>query len=74
MAIDISEFLADMKEIRKHIDPEEKIRQWQELKQRSQFKPPEKAQSIPKTVSPVLIVLSADLQKKKESNNKRSQK
>jgi len=64
MAIDISEFLADMKEIRKHIDPEEKIRQWQELKQRSQSKPPEKAQSIPKTVSPVLIVLSAGPKKK----------
>ena len=72
MAIDISEFLADMKEIRKHIDPEEKIRQWQELKQRSQSKPPEKGQSIPKTVSPVLIVLSAGPQKKKGSNNERS--
>jgi len=72
MAIEISKFLADMKEIRKHIDPEEKIRQWQELKQRSQSKPPEKAQSIPKTVSPVLIVLSADPQKKKGSNNERS--
>ena len=72
MAIDISEFLADMKEIRKHIDPEEKIRQWQELKQRSQSKPPEKAQSIPKTVSPVLIVLSAGPKKKKGSNNERS--
>ena len=74
MAIEISEFLADMKEIRKHIDPEEKIRQWQELKQRSQFKTSEKAQSIPKTVSPVLIVLSAGPKKKKGSNNKRSQK
>ena len=74
MAIDISEFLADMKEIRTHIDPEEKIRQWQELKQRSQSKQPEKAQSIPKTVSPVLIVLSADPKKKKGSNNKRIKK
>ena len=72
MAIEISEFLADLKEMRKHIDPEEKIRQWQELKERSQSKPPEKAQSIPKTVSPVLIVLSADPQKKKGSNNERS--
>ena len=67
MAIDISEFLADMKEIRKHIDPEEKIRQWQELKQRSQSKPPEKKQSIPKFVSPTLIVLSAKPQKRKKS-------
>ena len=74
MAIEISKFLADMKEIRKHIDPEEKIRQWEELKQRSQSKPPEKGQSIPKTVSPVLIVLSAGPKKKKGSNNKRSQK
>ena len=72
MAIDISEFLADMKEFRKHIDPKEKIRQWQELKQRSQFKTSEKTQSIPKTVSTVLIVLSADPQKKKGSNNERS--
>ena len=69
MAIEISKFLADMKEIRKHIDPEEKIRQWEELKQRSQSKPPEKAQSIPKFVSPTLIVLSADPQQRKEVNS-----
>ena len=65
MAIEISEFLADLKEMRKHIDPEEKIRQLQELKQASQFKTSEKAQSIPKTVSPVLIVLSAGPQENK---------
>ena len=68
MAIEISEFLADMKEMRKHIDPEEKIRQLQELKQQSQLKPPEKTQSIPKTISPTLIVLSADPQKRKKSD------
>ena len=68
MAIEISEFLADLKKMRKHIDPEEKIRQWEELKQRSQSKPPEKAQSIPKFVSPTLIVLSADPQKRKKSD------
>ena len=67
MAIEISEFLADMKEIRKHIDPEEKIRQWEELKQRSQSKPPEKAKS--ESVSPTLIVLSADPQQRKEVNS-----
>ena len=72
MAIKMSEFLADLKELRKGVDPQEKIRQLQELKQRSQFKTSEKAQSIPKTVSPVLIVLSADPQKKKGSNNERS--
>ena len=65
MAIEISEFLADMKEIRKHIDPEEKIRQWEELKQASQFKTSEKSQSIPKTASAVLIVLSAGPQENK---------
>ena len=68
MAIEISKFLADMKEIRKHIDPEEKIRQWEELKQRSQSKPPEKKQSISKFVSPTLIVLRADQQKRKKSD------
>ena len=68
MAIKMSEFLADMKELRKGIDPQEKIRQWQELKQQSQLKPPEKTQSIPKTISPTLIVLSADPQKRKKSD------
>ena len=65
----MSEFLADMKELRKGIDPQEKIRQWQELKQQSQLKPPEKTQSIPKFVSPTLIVLSADPQQRKEANS-----
>ena len=69
MAIDISEFLADLKELRKGVDPQEKIRQLQELKQRSQFKSPEKTQSIPKFVSPTLIVLSADPQQRKEANS-----
>ena len=68
MAIKMSEFLADMKELRKGIDPQEKIRQWQELKQQSQLKPPEKTQSIPKTISPTLIVLSVDPQKRKKSD------
>ena len=68
MAIKMSEFLADMKELRKGIDPQEKIRQLQELKQQSQLKPPEKTQSIPKTISPTLIVLSADPQKRKKSD------
>ena len=63
----MSEFLADMKELRKGIDPQEKIRQLQELKQQSQLKPPEKTQSIPKTISPTLIVLSADTQKRKKT-------
>ena len=69
MAIKMSEFLADMKELRKGIDPQEKIRQLQELKQQSQLKPPEKTQSIPKFVSPTLIVLSADPQQRKEANS-----
>ena len=69
MAIKMSEFLADMKELRKGIDPQEKIRQLQELKQQSQLKPPEKTQSIPKTISPTLIVLSADPQQRKEPNS-----
>ena len=63
MAIKISEFLADLKELRKGVDPQEKIRQLQELKQRSQFKSPEKEKSG--SVSPTLIVLSADPQKQK---------
>ena len=67
MAIKMSEFLADMKELRKGIDPQEKIRQLQELKQRNLSKTPEKGQSIPKTVSPTLIVLSADPQKRKKT-------
>ena len=69
MAIKMSEFLADMKELRKGIDPQEKIRQLQELKQQSQLKPPEKTQSIPKTISPTLIVLSDDPQQRKEVNS-----
>ena len=61
-----------MKELRASragIDPQEKMKQWQELKQRSQFKSPEKTQSIPKFVSPTLIVLSADPQQRKEVNS-----
>ena len=67
MAIKISEFLADLKELRKGVDPQEKIRQLQELKQRSQFKSPEKEKS--ESVSPTLIVLSADPQQRKEANS-----
>ena len=63
MAIKMSEFLADLKELRKGVDPQEKIRQLQELKQQSQFKSPEKEKSG--SVSPTLIVLSADPQKQK---------
>ena len=75
MAIEISEFLADLKKMRKHIDPEEKIRQWQGLKQRSQFNPSEKTQSIPNFVSPTLIVLGPVQQKRKKSdgNEKKSE-
>ena len=61
-----------MKELRisrAGIDPKEKLKQLQELKQRSQFKSPEKTQSIPKFVSPTLIVLSADPQQRKEANS-----
>ena len=72
MAIKMSEFMKELRASRAGIDPQEKMKQWQELKQRSQFKTSEKTQSIPKTVSAVLIVLSADPQKKKGSNNKRS--
>ncbi len=68
MAIKLSEFLAISKELRKGVNPQEKRRQWQELRQQSQFKSLEKAQSIPKTFSPVLIVLRADPQKKKRSD------
>ena len=61
MAIEISKFLADMKEIRKHIDPEEKIRQWQELKQKSQFVNREDCKT-----GPFLLVMKAEEKKKKE--------
>ena len=74
MAIKMSEFMKELRASRARIDPQEKLKQWQELKQRSQLKTSEKGQSIPKTVSPVLIVLSAGPKKKKGSNNKRSQK
>ena len=67
MAIKMSEFLTDLKELRKGVNPQEKIRQLQELKQRSQFKSPEKAKS--ESVSPTLIVLSADPQQRKEANS-----
>ena len=59
-----------MKELRASragIDLKEKQRQLQELKQRSQFKSPEKEKS--ESVSPTLIVLSADPQQRKEANS-----
>ena len=59
-----------MKELRASragIDLKEKQRQLQELKQRSQFKSPEKEKSG--SVSPTLIVLSADPQQRKEANS-----
>ena len=67
MAIKMSEFLTDLKELRKGVDPQEKIRQLQELKQRSQFKSPEKEKS--ESVSPTLIVLSAEPQQRNEANS-----
>ena len=67
MAIEASEFMKELRISRAGIDPKEKLRQLQELKQRSQSKPLEKKQSIPKFVSPTLIVLSADPQKRKKS-------
>ena len=68
MAIEASEFLKELRASRAGIDPQEKLKQLQELKQRSQSKPPEKKQSIPKYVSPTLIVLGADSQKRKKSD------
>ena len=59
-----------MKELRASragIDLKEKQRQLQELKQQSQFKSPEKEKSG--SVSPALIVLSADPQQRKEANS-----
>ena len=70
MAIKMSEFMKELRALRAGIDPKEKLRQLQELKQQSQFKSPEKEKSG--SVSPTLIVLSADPQKKKGSNNERS--
>ena len=70
MAIKMSEFMKELRTSRAGIDPKEKLRQLQELKQQSQFKSPEKEKSG--SVSPTLIVLSADPQKKKGSNNERS--
>ena len=61
MAIKMSEFMKELRALRAGIDPKEKLRQLQELKQRSQFKSPEKEKSG--SVSPTLIVLSADPQK-----------
>ena len=63
MAIKMSEFMKELRTSRAGIDPKEKLRQLQELKQRSQFKSPEKEKSG--SVSPTLIVLSADPQKQK---------
>ena len=63
MAIKMSEFMKELRASRAGIDPQEKMKQWQELKQRSQFKSPEKEKSG--SVSPTLIVLSADPQKQK---------
>ena len=61
MAIKMSEFMKELRTSRAGIDPKEKLRQLQELKQQSQFKSPEKEKSG--SVSPTLIVLSADPQK-----------
>ena len=63
MAIKMSEFMKELQTLRAGIDPKEKLRQLQELKQQSQFKSPEKEKSG--SVSPTLIVLSADPQKQK---------
>ena len=67
MAIEASEFMKELRISRAGIDPKEKLRQLQELKQRSQFKSPEKEKS--ESVSPTLIVLSADPQQRKEANS-----
>ena len=66
MAIEASEFMKELRISRAGIDPKEKLRQLQELKQQSQFKSPEKEKS--ESVSPTLIVLSADPQKRKKSD------
>ena len=63
MAIKMSEFMKELRALRAGIDPQEKMKQLQELKQQSQFKSPEKEKSG--SVSPTLIVLSADPQKQK---------
>ena len=63
MAIEASEFMKELRISRAGIDPKEKLRQLQELKQQSQFKSPEKEKAG--AVSPTLIVLSADPQKQK---------
>ena len=63
MAIEASEFMKELRISRAGIDPKEKLRQLQELKQQSQFKSPEKEKSG--SVSPTLIVLIADPQKQK---------
>ena len=63
MAIKMSEFMKELRASRAGIDPQEKLRQWQELKQQSQYKSQEKDKSG--SVSPTLIVLSADPQKQK---------
>ena len=68
MAIKISEFMKELRTSRAGIDPKEKLRQLQELKQQSQFKSPEKEKSG--SVSPTLIVLSADPQKQKGEEGK----
>ena len=59
--------MKELQTLRAGIDPKEKLRQLQELKQRSQFKSPEKEKS--ESVSPTLIVLSADPQQRKEANS-----
>ena len=64
MAIEASEFMKELRISRAGIDPKDKLRQLQELKQQSQFKSPEKEKSG--SVSPTLIVLSADPQKQKD--------
>ena len=59
--------MKELRALRAGIDQKEKLRQLQELKQRSQFKSPEKAKS--ESVSPTLIVLSADPQQRKKENS-----
>ena len=67
MAIEASEFMKELRISRAGIDPKDKLRQLQELKQQSQFKSPEKEKS--ESVSPTLNVLSADPQQRKEENS-----
>ena len=70
MAIKMSEFMKELQTSRAGIDPQEKLRQWQELKQgKNTSETSPKAGSKPKSVNPTLIVLSADPQQRKEANS-----